>query len=203
MEIIFATGNRHKLEEAGRILGPGFTLKCPADYGITEDIPETGNTLKDTALQKATYIFEKTGLPCFSDDTGLFVDALDGAPGVMSARYAGEAKNPEDNMRKLLEQLKDIPAEKDGKRLRTARFTCVVAFVSKEGPRTFEGSVEGEIAFGRCGAGGFGYDPIFLPEEYGLKQSFAELSAEQKNGISHRGKAMRAFADFIKGQYNK
>lgn len=196
--MIFATGNRHKLEEARQILGEGIILKTPADYGITEDIPETGATLQDNALQKATYIFERTGRPCFSDDTGLFVDALDGAPGVMSARYAGPAKSPEDNMKKLLAELEGIPAEKDGKRLRTARFTCVVAFVSEEGQRLFEGSVEGEIAFRKCGDAGFGYDPVFLPAEYGLKRSFAELTHEEKNRISHRGKAMGKFADFMK-----
>lgn len=204
MEIIFATGNRHKLEEAGQILGAGITLKTPADYGITKDIPETGSTLRENAMQKALYIFERTGKPCFSDDTGLFVDALNGAPGVLSARYAGEGKNPEDNMRKLLTELKDIPAEKDGKRLRTARFTCVVAFISADGStRIFEGCTEGEIALERCGTAGFGYDPVFLPEEYGLGRSFAELSAEEKNRISHRGKAMRQFAEFIRKHYSK
>lgn len=198
MEIIFATGNRHKLEEAHQILGEGVTLKTPADFGITEDIPETGNTLQDNAIQKAAYIFERTGKPCFSDDTGLFVDALNGAPGVLSARYAGPAKSPQDNMHRLLRELEGIPEEKDGKRLRTARFKCVVAFVSEEGPRLFEGSVEGEIASAKCGNAGFGYDPVFLPEEYGLKRSFAELTPEEKNCISHRGKAMREFARFIR-----
>lgn len=203
MEIIFATGNRHKLEEARQILGEGITLKTPADFGITEDIPETGNTLQDNAIQKAAYIFGRTGKPCFSDDTGLFVDALNGAPGVLSARYAGPAKSPEDNMRKLLGKLEGIPEEKDGKRLRTARFTCVVAFVSEEGSKLFEGSVEGEIALRKCGDAGFGYDPVFLPEEYGLKRSFAELTHEEKNRISHRGKAMREFAGFMRNRFSK
>lgn len=198
MEIIFATGNRHKLEEARQILGDSIILKTPADYGILEEIPETGSTLRENALQKAEYLFKRIGKPCFSDDTGLFVDALNGAPGVLSARYAGEDKNPEDNMRKLLTELKDVPVEQNGKRLRTARFTCVVAFISEEGAWTFEGSTEGEISIDRCGTAGFGYDPVFLPEKYELKHSFAELSADEKNSISHRGKAMRQFAEFLR-----
>lgn len=198
MEIVFATGNLHKLEEAAQILGPEFILRTPADLGVTEDIPETSDTLEGNALQKAEYVFSRTGLPCFSDDTGLFVDALGGAPGVLSARYAGPGKNAEDNVRKLLSELKDVPAEKDGRRMRTARFRCVVAYVSGSGRKIFEGRVEGEIAMERSGDGGFGYDPVFLPEKYGLKKSFSELTHEQKNGISHRGEAMRQFAGWMK-----
>ena len=111
MEIVFATGNRHKVEEAAQILGPEFRLRTPAELGITEDIPETSDTLEGNALQKAEYVYKKTGLPCFSDDTGLFVDALGGAPGVLSARYAGPGKKAEDNVRKLLSELKDVPVE--------------------------------------------------------------------------------------------
>lgn len=198
MEIVFATGNLHKLEEAAQILGPEFRLRTPADFGITEDIPETSDTLEGNALQKAEYVFRRTGLPCFSDDTGLFVDALGGAPGVLSARYAGPGKNAGDNVRKLLSELRDVPAEKDGRRMRTARFRCVVAYVSGSESKIFEGRVEGEIAMERSGEGGFGYDPVFLPEKYGLAKSFSELSHEQKNSISHRGEAMRQFAGWIK-----
>lgn len=198
MEIVFATGNLHKLEEAAQILGPEFRLRTPADFGITEDIPETSDTLEGNALQKAEYVFRRTGLPCFSDDTGLFVDALGGAPGVLSARYAGPGKNAGDNVRKLLSELRDVPAEKDGRRMRTARFRCVVAYVSGSERKIFEGRVEGEIAMERSGEGGFGYDPVFLPEKYGLAKSFSELSHEQKNSISHRGEAMRQFAGWIK-----
>ncbi len=198
MEIIFATGNQHKLEEARQILGSGFTLKTPAECGITEDIPETRPTIEGNALQKAEYIFRKTGLPCFSDDTGLFVDALDGAPGVVSARYAGEGKDPKDNMRKLLRELADIPAEDArGRRLRTAAFRCVVAWVDGKDNQVFEGRVDGEIALGESGNGGFGYDPVFLPNAYGLTKSFAELDPAQKNAISHRGNAMRKFAGYM------
>lgn len=202
MEIIFATGNMHKLEEARRILGEAYVLRTPAEFGITEDIPETCDTIEGNALQKAEYIFRKTGRPCFSDDTGLFVDALGGAPGVVSARYAGEGKDPKNNMRKLLAELAGTPAEKDGRRLRTAAFRCVVAFVDGKNDRVFEGRVDGEIALGESGDGGFGYDPVFLPNAYGLKMSFAQLNATQKNAISHRGNAMRKFAEFMK-EYNK
>lgn len=198
MDIIFATGNRNKVLEAGQILGPEFTLHTPAEYGIDEDIPETSDTLEGNALQKAEYVFRRTGKPCFADDTGLFVDALGGAPGVLSARYAGPGKDAGDNMRKLLSELAGVPAENGGNRLRTARFRCVVAYVSGHGTRIFEGSVEGEIALSPRGSAGFGYDPVFLPAKYGLKKSFAELSAEEKNGISHRGEAMRKFAAFMR-----
>ena len=182
MEIVFATGNRHKVEEAAQILGPEFRLRTPAELGITEDIPETSDTLEGNALQKAEYVFRRTGLPCFSDDTGLFVDALGGAPGVLSARYAGPGKKAEGNVRKLLSELKDVPAEQDGRRLRTARFRCVVAYVSGSGEKVFEGRVEGEIAAAPSGA---------------------ELTHEQKNAISHRGEAMRQFAAWMSTQVSR
>ena len=173
MEIVFATGNRHKVEEAAQILGPEFRLRTPAELGITEDIPETSDTLEGNALQKAEYVYNKTGLPCFSDDTGLFVDALGGAPGVLSARYAGPGKKAEDN---------------------------VVAYVGSGVEKVFEGRVEGEIAAAPSGKDGFGYDPVFLPEKYALEKTFAELTHEQKNAISHRGEAMRQFAEWIRTQ---
>ena len=175
MEIVFATGNRHKVEEAAQILGPEFVLRTPAELGITEDIPETSDTLEGNALQKAEYVYKKTGLPCFSDDTGLFVDALGGVPGVLSAR--------------------------DGRRMRTARFRCVVAYVSGSGEKVFEGRVEGEIAAAPSGKDGFGYDPVFLPEKYGLTKTFAELTHDQKNAISHRGEAMRQFAEWMRQEH--
>ena len=201
MEIVFATGNRHKVEEAAQILGPEFVLRTPAELGITEDIPETSDTLEGNALQKAEYVYKKTGLPCFSDDTGLFVDALGGAPGVLSARYAGPGKKTEDNVRKLLSELKDVPVEKDDRRQRTARFRCVVAYVSDKGHELFEGRVEGEIAGAPSGKDGFGYDPVFLPEKYGLTKTFAELTHEQKNAVSHRGEAMRQFAEWMRQEH--
>jgi len=192
MQIIFATGNSHKLLEAQEILGPDFTLETPAGYGITEEIPETSCTIRGNALQKARYIFEKTGLPCFSDDTGLEVDALGGAPGVHTARYAGEGKDFNENVDKLLRELSGTYGES-----RRARFRCCVALIEADGSeKVFDGTVEGFITETRCGTRGFGYDPVFRPE--GFDKTFSELSQEEKNGISHRGRAMRALAEYLK-----
>ena len=191
MEIIFATGNRHKLEEAQQILGDKYTLKTPADFGITEDIPETADTIDGNALQKVQYIWDKVHMPCFADDTGLFVDALDGAPGVRSARYAGEDKKAEDNVKKLLQEM-------EGRSDRSARFRCIVALVMDGQPKLFEGKVEGVITTAPSGNGGFGYDPVFAPEKYGNERTFSELTAQEKNEISHRGEAMRLLAEYLK-----
>ena len=191
MEIIFATGNRHKLEEAQQILGDKYTLKTPADFGITEDIPETADTIEGNALQKVQYIWDKVHMPCFADDTGLFVDALDGAPGVRSARYAGEDKKAEDNVKKLLQEM-------DGRTDRSARFRCIVALMMDGQPKLFEGTVEGVITTAPSGNGGFGYDPVFAPEKYGKERTFSELTAQEKNEISHRGEAMRLLAEYLK-----
>ena len=191
MEIIFATGNRHKLEEAQQILGDNYTLKTPADFGITEDIPETADTIEGNALQKVQYIWDKVHMPCFADDTGLFVDALDGAPGVRSARYAGEDKKAEDNVKKLLQEM-------DGRTDRSARFRCIVALMMDGQPKLFEGKVEGVITTAPSGNGGFGYDPVFAPEKYGKERTFSELTAQEKNEISHRGEAMRLLAEYLK-----
>ena len=191
MEIIFATGNRHKLEEAQQILGDKYTLKTPADFGITEDIPETADTIEGNALQKVQYIWDKVHMPCFADDTGLFVDALDGAPGVHSARYAGEDKKAEDNVKKLLQEM-------EGRSDRSARFRCIVALMMDGQPKLFEGKVEGVITTAPSGNGGFGYDPVFAPEKYGKERTFSELTAQEKNEISHRGEAMRLLAEYLK-----
>lgn len=191
MEIIFATGNRHKLEEAQQILGDKYTLKTPADFGITEDIPETADTIEGNALQKVQYIWDKVHMPCFADDTGLFVDALDGAPGVRSARYAGEDKKAEDNVKKLLQEM-------EGHSDRSARFRCIVALMMDGQPKLFEGKVEGVITTAPSGNGGFGYDPVFAPEKYGKERTFSELTAQEKNEISHRGEAMRLLAEYLK-----
>lgn len=204
MELIFATGNIHKLEEARRILGDSFTIKSPADYGITEDIPETSDSLKGNAMQKCRYIWEKCGKACFADDTGLFVDALNGEPGVRSARYAGEAKKSEDNIRKLLANMKNVPLEDiNGKRLRTARFICAIALIINGREYNFEGRVEGEIALAPSGEGGFGYDPLFIPSEIDGIRNFSEISPDEKNAISHRGRAMRQLEDFLKTNYDR
>ncbi|MBR7156935.1 MAG: RdgB/HAM1 family non-canonical purine NTP pyrophosphatase [Bacteroidales bacterium] len=195
MEIIFATGNAHKVTEAQKALGNGVTLIMPKKLGITEDIPETGTTLEANAIQKCQYLWERLHKACFADDTGLEVEALDGGPGVHTARYAGESKDPGANMDKLLYEL-------DGKRNRKARFRTAVAYIDNNGEQhLFEGVLEGEIAHTRSGSEGFGYDPVFIPYGYGGK-TLAEISLEEKNAISHRGKAMRALMEFLIGNIN-
>jgi XTP/dITP diphosphohydrolase len=197
MKIIFATGNAGKLREAAEVLGPGFELVSPASLGITEDIPETGSTLQENALQKARYLFERTGLPCFADDTGLEVDALGGAPGIYSARYAGPEHDSQANMDKLLEELSIVIPDSDPES-RRARFRTVVTLILADGePHFFEGVCEGSIATERRGSGGFGYDPIFLPDAY-PGRTLAEVSEEEKNAVSHRGNAMRALSNWLK-----
>lgn len=199
-KIIFATANLHKLSEVQAVLGPGVELVTPASMGITEDIPEDGDTLESNALQKAHYIYDRTGLGCFADDTGLEVEALDGAPGVYSARYAERAGRgvghcAADNMALLLDNLKGQPN-------RAARFRTVIALllpplVAGDAPRQhlFEGEVSGVITQSHSGAEGFGYDPIFRPDGYDV--TFAEMEAEQKNSISHRGRATAKLAEFF------
>ena len=204
MELVFATGNMHKLEEARRILGDSITIKIPADFGITEEIPETSDTIEGNSLQKCRYIWNKCGKACFADDTGLFVDALEGEPGVRSARYAGENKKPEDNIKKLLANLKGVPRyDKNGRKLRTARFICVISLIMNGEEHTFEGRVEGEIALEPSGTGGFGYDPVFIPSEIDGKRKFSEITPEEKNAISHRGRAMKQLEDFLKKNYDR
>lgn len=192
MKLIFATGNRGKLREASDILGPEFELVTPADLGITEDIPETGDTLRANSIQKAEYLYEKTGLDCFADDTGLEVDALGGAPGVHSARYAGEGHDFNANIDKLLAELEGVPEE-----LRTARFKNVVTLIIGGEKFFFEGVVEGKIATERSGVEGFGYDPVFKADIFGGK-TFAEVGEEAKNSVSHRGQTLRAMAAWFK-----
>ena len=191
MRLVFATGNRGKLREAAEILGEGFTLVTPAEVGITEDTPETGATIRDNSLQKAAYIYEKTGLDCFADDTGLEVDILGGAPGVETARYAGEDKNPDANIDKLLKEM----GKEGPQAARTARFRTSVTLILSGEKHFFDGIMEGSIATQRHGDGGFGYDPVFVPEGYGC--TAAQLSETQKNAISHRGKALRAMAAYL------
>ena len=205
MKIVFATGNRGKLREASEILGEGFELVTPADFGITEDIPETGNTLRANSLQKAQYLYDKCGCDCFADDTGLEVDALGGAPGVYTARYAGEDKDFNKNMDKVLYELQVLEGEahmaadlglKTKPVTRRARFKSVVTLIIDGKIHMFEGALEGVIAREKSGNGGFGYDPIFIADEYpGL--TLADISEEQKNDISHRGKALRAMAAWL------
>ena len=205
MKIVFATGNSGKLREASEILGEGFELVTPADFGITEDIPETGKTLRANSLQKAQYLYEKCGCDCFADDTGLEVDALGGAPGVYTARYAGDDKDFNKNMDKVLYELQVLEGEagmaanlglKVKKVSRRARFKSVVTLIIDGKIHMFEGTLEGTIARSKSGNGGFGYDPIFIADEYpGL--TLADITEEQKNEISHRGKALRAMAAWL------
>ena len=188
-EILFATNNAHKLEEVRAVLGDGWRLLTPRDCGIVEDIPETGATLWENALQKARYLYERTGLDCFADDTGLEVRALNGAPGVHSARYATDGHDFAANNRLLLKNLEGVAD-------RSARFRTVVALVlGGEEFHMFEGIVEGRIAETESGAGGFGYDPLFIPE--GSEVTFADMPAEAKNAVSHRGRAVRKLAEFL------
>ncbi len=195
-KMVFATGNRGKLREASEILGDGFELVTPADFGITEDIPETGDTLEENSLQKARYIYDRKGCDCFADDTGLEVDALGGAPGVYTARYAGPSKDFDDNMDKVLSELAALEA--GGKTVsRTARFRSVVTLILNGEVHQFEGVMEGVIAREKSGNGGFGYDPIFITNEY-PGMTTADITEEQKNEISHRGKALRAMASWLK-----
>ncbi len=208
MKIVFATGNSGKLREASEILGGGFELVTPAEMGINEEIPETGSTLKANSRQKAEYLWDRCGCICFADDTGLEVDALGGAPGVHTARYAGEDKDFNKNMDKLLNELSVIETEvrmasKLGlsmkKVSRRARFRSVVTLIIDGEKHYFDGTLEGEIARHKSGNGGFGYDPVFLPDEF-PGQTLADIAEEQKNGISHRGKALRAMAEYLKGR---
>ena len=188
-KIVFATGNPNKLNEIKSAIN-GFEIVGLKDLGITEEIPETGDTLNKNALQKAKYVYDKKGLDCFSDDTGLEIEALDYRPGVYSAMYAGPDCNAENNMRKVLEELGETPN-------RTAQFKTVIALILQGKEYFFEGVVKGEILKEKIGKDGFGYDPIFRP--IGYKESFAEMSIAQKNEISHRGLAVKKLVKFLAG----
>lgn len=188
MEIVFATQNKHKLEEIQKIVGDQYKIISLAELNFFEDIPETENTLVGNALMKARFIHEKFHCNCFADDTGLEIEALHGAPGVYSARYAGPACSFEDNMRKVLSQMEGISNRK-------AQFKTVIALILDNKEYLFEGSVSGTILEKKSGTQGFGYDPIFLPDGY--NESFAEMSAELKNKISHRAVATQKLTHFL------
>lgn len=185
--LVFATANRNKLIEAAGVLGEGFALELPADLGYTNDVPETHFTIRENAIEKAQFVWDMFGKDCFADDTGLEVDVLDGAPGVYSARYAGEPKNPARNVQKLLRELEGVPFAE-----RTARFRCVIALIEGGELHVFEGTCEGHIALEPQGQLGFGYDPVFVPE--GMEKTMAMLTLEEKNSISHRGRALDLLA---------
>lgn len=191
MSLIFATNNKHKLEEIVQLTEGIIEVKGLSQVGITEEIPETHETLVENAIEKATFIHQKYGFNCFADDTGLEIDALDGRPGVYSARYAGENCSFEDNVNKVLNELGDSHNRK-------ARFRTVIALILNGKTYTFEGHVEGQIIKDKRGGMGFGYDPVFVPEGYG--QSFAEMNLERKNKISHRARALQKFLTHLKEQ---
>jgi len=186
-KIVFATGNSNKLKEI-KFAVDGFEIVGLTDLDINEEVPETGTTLKENALQKAKYVYDKTGLNCFSDDTGLEIEALNNRPGVYSAMYAGDDCNAENNMQKVLKELSSL-------RNRKAKFKTVIALIMNGKKFFFDGTVHGEILQEKKGSDGFGYDPIFKPE--GQKETFAQMSIDLKNKISHRGLAVKKLVAFL------
>ena len=191
-QLVFATNNQHKLRELGEILKGEFTLLSLHDISCSDDIPETGDTLEENASQKSFYIWDRYLLDCFSDDTGLEVPSLNNEPGVRSARYAGEGRNADDNVAKLLSELQGIDQRK-------ACFRCVISLIIRGKEYLFEGRVDGEILTERKGIAGFGYDPVFRPEGY--DQSFAEMDSDLKNSMSHRGRAVEKLVRFLSEEY--
>ena len=189
LKLVFATHNPNKVVEITDMLEGIYTFENLTQVGIHEEIPEDQDTIEGNAVQKAMFVYEHYGLNCFAEDTGLIVDALDGRPGVYTARYAGDSKDPEANMNKVL-------AELDGQNVRSARFKTVIALVIDGKVTQFEGVCEGQIANAKKGQHGFGYDPIFIPE--GFTQTFAELDKKTKATISHRGKAVERLVAYLK-----
>ncbi|MBC5841057.1 MAG: non-canonical purine NTP diphosphatase [Flavobacteriaceae bacterium] len=188
MKLVFASNNKNKIAELQSMLPSNITILSLESIGCFEDIPETADTIEGNAILKANYVTEKFGYDCFADDTGLEVTALNGEPGVYSARYAGEQKNSDDNMNKLLSDLSD-------KNDRSAQFKTVIALNYKGTQQLFTGIAKGHIKLEKTGTGGFGYDPIFQPNEY--TETFAQLSAIVKNTISHRGKATHQLLNYL------
>ena len=188
-KLVFATNNNHKLKELMQILPSEFELLSLNDIGCTDEIPETGPTLEVNAAQKSFYIWDKYGINCFADDTGLEIEALGNEPGVFSARYAGEEKSNTANKQKVLENMKSESNRK-------ARFRCVISLIIDGKEKQFEGIVDGQILTENHGEAGFGYDPIFMPDGFSL--SFAEMSADDKNKISHRGRAVMKLVEYLK-----
>ena len=188
-ELIFATHNLHKLQEVQALLPPGINLVSLDEYGIMQEIPETGTTLEENALIKCKFVYDKTGQPCFADDTGLEVEALNGRPGVHSARYASLRKNDSENIEKLLYEL-------EGKTNRKARFRTVIQLAWDDEYIQFEGIVNGTITLEPAGFSGFGYDPVFIPE--GHERTFAEMDLVEKNTMSHRARAFEKLVEWLK-----
>lgn len=188
MEFVFATNNQHKLKELQSILGERIRLLSLKDIGCEEDIPEEQATLEGNARQKSFYVYEKYGYSCFADDTGLEIEALNGEPGVYSARYAGAEKNPGANMDKVLKKLANETNRK-------AHFRTVVSLVINGEEKQFDGIVEGKILTEKRGSGGFGYDPVFQPDGFNL--TFAEMNLNEKNSVSHRGRAVEKLVKYL------
>lgn len=188
-KLVFASNNAHKLAEIRSILAGRVEVISLSELGCHDEIPETADTLQGNALLKAKYIHKRYGVPCFADDTGLEVEALDGAPGVYSARFAGPHATPAENVALLLDRLSGYPEP------RKARFRTVIALIDELGTHFFEGRADGEITLTRHGGQGFGYDPIFRPEGY--ERTYAELSEQEKNSISHRGRAVSKLATYL------
>jgi XTP/dITP diphosphohydrolase len=188
MDIVFATNNKHKLQEVKHIVGDDFNIISLNELECFDDIPETENTLEGNALLKARYIHDRFHCNCFADDTGLEIEALDGKPGVFSARYAGEHCSFEDNINKILLEL-------EGKTNRKAKFRTVIALIINDKEYLFEGNIKGEIIENKKGISGFGYDPVFIPEGY--SETFAEMGDHLKNTISHRALATQKLTEFL------
>jgi XTP/dITP diphosphohydrolase len=192
MELVFASNNQHKVDEVQAMIGSTITLKSLNDIGCREEIPETGDTFAENAGQKSRFVYDRYHIDCFADDSGLEIDALGGEPGVNSAHYSG-SRDFEDNMSLVLERLSGITDRK-------ARFRTVISLITRGREHLFEGSIEGRITPQRSGSKGFGYDPIFIPEGYNI--SFAEMSPDEKNKISHRAKAMEKLIIFLNSEYS-
>jgi len=188
VSLVFATNNQHKLREIREITGNALRITSLSDLGLDTDIPENQETIEGNARQKARFIYEKTGMDCFADDTGLEIASLDGRPGVYSARYAGEGCSFADNVRKVLKEMQGIED-------RRACFRCAICLIYKVNEYIFEGRVEGEITQSPSGADGFGYDPVFRPDKQ--SQTFAEMPPYLKNGLSHRGRAVQKMLQYL------
>lgn len=189
MKLVFATNNKNKIKEIKHLLNNSLEILSLEDIKCFEDIPETSDTIEGNAIQKAQYVYENYGYNCFADDTGLEIEALNGEPGIYSARYAGEEKNPEMNMNKVLDKLKNVSN-------RNARFKTVIALIVDGKTTCFEGIVEGEITHTKSGSEGFGYDPIFMPKGY--NKTYSEMSLDIKNTMSHRAIATKKLIAFLK-----
>ncbi len=188
ISIVFATNNQHKLRELREIAGNALIIKSLKDVGLDTDIPETQETIEGNARQKARFVYEKTGLDCFADDTGLEIAALYGRPGVYSARYAGEGCNFDDNIKKVMEEMQGVED-------RRACFRCSICMIYRQNEYMFEGRIDGEITQGPSGSDGFGYDPVFRPDKQ--SQTFAEMPPYLKNGLSHRGRAVQKMLQYL------